>query len=707
MLNLTVFTLALPLAGFLILGLFGRHLPRALIAWIGCGTILLAFAAAAADFISMLAQPAGPVETHFLFGSGAATARISDITIFNWVASGSLRIDFGLLSDPLSAVMLLIVTGVGFLIHLYSIGYMADDPGYWRFFSFLNLFVFAMALLVAADNFLFLLAGWAGVGLASFLLIGFWYTRPSAVAAATKAFVVNVIGDFGLMLAIFLLFKTFGTLGYSAILYGNPASGHSCVAGPFCPALLAVHPSGATLTAIALLLFVAAAAKSAQLPLHVWLPDAMEGPTPVSALIHAATMVTAGVYLVARAAPLFIAAPGALPIVGGIAGFTALFAATIACVQTDIKRVLAYSTMSQLGYMFMAEGAGGYTSGIFHLTTHAYFKALLFMAAGGVIHALAGEQDMRQMGGLRAKLPITFWSFIFGGLALAAIFPFSGFWSKDGALSAVWQRALSDASAGAWGWYALYAAGIVTAVLTGFYIFRLIFVVFLGSYRGGANLTPQPPSRHRKGGPDLPSPHRGGAGGEVATSPSPHRGGGQGVGSVHEVGLAMSVPMVILAALALVGGFVGTPWNDAIGGLLAPVTGQPVGLPTGSFTFYLSLALGLAAALVGIGLAWVMYGRRQHVFTTVRNPLYQLVAHRYYVDEVYNWLLVQPVLALGRGTAALFESLALDGGGRGIGWVTARLSAGLRALQTGYVRNYALGILLGAVIILLYFVVRL
>src|SRR5690242_4990521 len=474
MLNLTPYILLLPLIGFVTLGLFGRALPRVVISLIGCGVVLVAFLLAVADFIAMLGL--------------APDARVADVAPWTWVTSGSLTISFGLLSDPLSAVMLLIVTGVGFLIHVYSIGYMEDDPGYWRFFAFLNFFIFAMALLVAADNFLILLAGWAGVGLASFLLIGFWYTRPSAVAAAKKAFVVNVIGDFGLMLAIFLIFRTFGTLAHSTVV--SSAQTHfvrcSFLAPQPCPpatnAGFVALSDPTTMLAIALLLFVAAAAKSAQLPLHVWLPDAMEGPTPVSALIHAATMVTAGVYLVARAAPLFTAAPSALPIVGGVAGATALFAATIACVQTDIKRVLAYSTMSQLGYMFMGEAAGGFSTGIFHLTTHAYFKALLFMSAGAVIHALAGEQDMRKMGGLRRKLPTTFWCFLAGGLALAAIFPFAGFWSKDTILGALLEHA---SVTGVGGWYALYILGILTAGLTGFYTFRLIFGVFLGQYRGG------------------------------------------------------------------------------------------------------------------------------------------------------------------------------------------------------------------------------
>jgi NADH-quinone oxidoreductase subunit L len=679
MLNLTPLILLLPLAGFVALGLFGRFLPRGLIALIGCGVVAGALVAAVADFVSMLAQP--------------AASRTSDLVFFNWVSSGSLRIDFGLLSDPLAAVMLLIVTGVGFLIHVYSIGYMSDDAGYWRFFSFLNLFVFAMALLVAADNFLFLLVGWAGVGLASFLLIGFWYARPSAVAAAKKAFVVNVIGDFGLMIAIFLIFRTYGTLSYGTVFSTQLSQVAPSIirngSGPNGPHPLFIVVDTATFLAIALLLFVAAAAKSAQLPLHVWLPDAMEGPTPVSALIHAATMVTAGVYLVARTHLIFAANPTSLAIVGAITGATALMAATIACVQTDIKRVLAYSTMSQLGYMFMGEAAGGFNTGIFHLTTHAYFKALLFMASGAVIHALAGEQDMRKMGGLRQRLPFTFWSFVAGGLALAAIFPFAGFWSKDAILGVILQRATSSGGAG---WLVLYLVGLVTALLTGFYTFRLIFGVFLGTYRGDV-IVPHGPET------GLPAPALAGLSRRSAASrdddPLEH---------VHEVGPAMLIPMGVLIVLSVIGGFYGTPFNNWIGDFLAPVTGSAPE-PTGGL-LWLGIVLSLAVALAGIALAWAFYGRRQASFAPSSDAFVRVVERRYYIDDAYDRAIVRPIVALGRWLRRDVEGVALDGGSRGLGGAVAGTSRGLRALQTGYVRNYALAIFLGAALIVLYYVIH-
>src|SRR2546429_4440776 len=457
MTNLTAGVLLFPLLGFVILGVTGSALPRravVTIAWSACG---LAFLFAAISFFSMLGTP--------------AAARTSDQVLYTWVVSGDFQVSFGLLFDPLSATMLMIVTGVGLLIHIYSAGYMEDDPGFWRFFSYMNFFIFAMVLLVSADNFLFLLVGWGLVGLASFLLIGFWYQRRTAVAAAQKALVINIIGDFGLMIAIFLIFKQYGVLNF----YNNAN-------GPGVFSALDPATTGNRLQlVIALCLFLACAAKSAQLPLYMWLPDAMEGPTPVSALIHAATMVTAGVYLVARAHPLFELAPTALTIVALIGGVTALFAATIALFQLDIKRVLAYSTISQLGYMFMGEGVHGYTAGMFHLVTHAFFKALLFLGAGAVIHALEGEQDMRKMGGLWGRMRITAWTFLIATLAISGIPPLAGFWSKDDILSTLLAQATKTGNPG---FYVLWGVGLLTAGLTAFYMFRLFFGIFSGRYRG-------------------------------------------------------------------------------------------------------------------------------------------------------------------------------------------------------------------------------
>ncbi len=641
--NLTLFILLAPLVGFVALGLFGRALPRAAISIIGCGTILVAFALAVADFVYLLGQPAQLREVDTSYGT--------------WIHAGSLNITFGLLNDPLSAIMLLVVTGVGFLIHVYSIGYMEGDPGYWRFFSYMNFFVFAMALLVAADNFLFLLIGWAGVGLASFLLIGYWYTRPTAVAAARKAFVVNVIGDFGMMIAIFLLFDAgAGDLSYSRVLGLNSSAG-------------AAQPLVITL-AIPLLLFVAAVAKSAQLPLHVWLPDAMEGPTPVSALIHAATMVTAGVYLVARTHTLFQAQPDSLVVVAIVGGATAFFAATIACAQTDIKRILAYSTMSQLAYMFMGEAAGGFSSGIFHLVTHAFFKALLFMCAGAVIHALGGEQDIRKMGGLRGRLGNVFWLFVVSGQALAAIFPFAGFWSKDAVLGAVLARA---SETGAPGWYVLYAVGLATAIMTGFYIFRLIFVTFFGTYRG------EPVSVGH---------------GARATAGDPLAG-------VHMPGAAMMWPMYTLGLLSIVGGVIDLPGSGWLNGFLA--TTAPTAPELSAGLFWLSLGAGLICALAGIALAWARYGAgsvpaaEAHAFVT-------FLRRRWYVDDLYEMVIVRPLLALSRLLRTGVEDGVLDAGARGTGDAFDGLSEGLRGFQTGYLRNYVLTLFLGAIIVLVYFI---
>ena len=656
MLNLTPYILLAPLVGFVALGLLGRALPRGVIALIGCGVILVAFGLALADLVSMLGL--------------APAQRMSDSTLWTWISAGTFHVQFGLLSDPLSAVMLLVVTGVGLLIHIYSIGYMEDDPGFWRFFAFLNFFVFAMALLVAADNFLFLLVGWAGVGLASFLLIGFWYTRPTAVAAARKAFVVNVIGDFGLMIAIFLLVGVYGALDYRTILgIGQPTT------------LAHAEPlaSSGTMLAIALMLFVAAAAKSAQLPLHVWLPDAMEGPTPVSALIHAATMVTAGVYLVARANTLFRMAPDSLVVIAVVAGASAFFAATVACAQNDIKRILAYSTISQLAYMFMGEAAGGFSAGIFHLVTHAFFKALLFMCAGAVIHALGGEQDIRKMGGLRGSLRGVYWLFVVGALALAAIFPFAGFWSKDAVLGAILQQAMTTGDAG---WYALYAVGLLTAGLTGFYIFRLIFVVFFGEYRGAP----------------LAAGHGGASRGGRATRV------GDALAGLHRPGLALMAPMYALGALSLLGGALDLPGSQWLNDFLTP--SAPSASELASLAFWASLVAGLLFALAGVAVAWGRYGRGQVPATDAAavGPLVSFLRRRWYIDDLYEGVIVKPTLALARTLRLGVEDETLEAGSRGVGEVVAEFSESLRGLQTGFLRNYALTLFLGAVVILVYFI---
>ncbi len=683
MTNLTIWVLLLPLLGFILLGLFGKALPRPAILSIAWGASGLAFLFALIGFLSMLQTTPD-------------AARMSDQVIYTWVNSGTvatgiisnnlpLNISFGLLLDPLSATMLLVITGVGFLIHIYSAGYMEGDSGFWRFFAYMNFFIFAMVLLVSADNFLFLLVGWALVGLASFLLIGFWFTRRSAVAAARKALVINIIGDFGLMIAIFMIFQHYGTLNYVTNVGGT---------GVFNLVTQNGVSVGIT-TAICLLLFVACAAKSAQLPLYMWLPDAMEGPTPVSALIHAATMVTAGVYLVARANPLFQVSPAALTTVALIGAATALFAATIALTQLDIKRVLAYSTISQLGYMFMAEGAQNYTGGIFHLTTHAYFKALLFLGAGSVIHALGGEQDMRQMGGLRQRLKITYWTFLIAALAISGIIPFAGFWSKDDIIGSLLVHATDGGGAL---FYVLWGVALLTAGLTAFYMFRLVFAVFFGSYRG---LGPLAHGHDESEDVDEEEHH-------VA------RGG---IYAIYESPAIMTVPLVILALLSVIGGLVGSyalfgksTWH-LFASFLSPIftnanwTNVAVHETTLSIGMeWLSTGVSLALAILGILVAWLRY-RRGFAYKESKNPVYQLVLHKYYIDELCTAVIITPLLWLGRTATSLLEGGLLDGGSRGIGWVTRGASGGLRRLQTGYMRNYALAILFGVVLLVIYYAV--
>ncbi|GAC1349644.1 MAG: NADH-quinone oxidoreductase subunit L [Ktedonobacteraceae bacterium] len=678
MTNLSAWVLLMPLLGFIILGLTGKAMSRRIILTVAWGACGLAFLFATISFFSMLGTP--------------AAARTSDQVLYSWVTSGDFQLSFGLFLDPLSATMLMVVTGVGLLIHIYSAGYMEDDPGFWRYFSFLNFFIFAMVLLVSADNFLFLLVGWGLVGLASFLLIGFWYQRRSAVAAAQKALVINVIGDFGLMIAIFLIFKQYGVLNYM-----HNASSLTGVFESLDPAT-AGH---GIQTLIALCLFLACAAKSAQLPLYMWLPDAMEGPTPVSALIHAATMVTAGVYLVARAHPLFELSPTALEVVAVIGGITALFAATIALFQLDIKRVLAYSTISQLGYMFMAEGAHNYSSGMFHLTTHAYFKALLFLAAGVVIHILDGEQDMRKMGGLRSKLPITFWTFVIAALAISGIPPLSGFWSKDEILSSLLAQATGG---GGRVFYLLWGIGIVTAGLTAFYMFRLVFGIFAGTYRG----TGQAAHPQDEDDENVVTPLVGVRGGVQS-----HHGGRLSIQEGPHIRV-MTVPLIILAVLSGIGGLVGSfglfgvskwhPFSNFLAPVFSDVNVQRLHEASLSIQ-WISTGLSVVVGLLGILLAWRLYGRG-FSYQENKNPLYQLVLHKYYVDELLDALIVQPILWFGRTANRLLEGDVLDGGSRGVAWLLRGTSAGLRRLQTGYMRNYALAILLGVVLIILYYAVR-
>ncbi|MBI3329590.1 MAG: NADH-quinone oxidoreductase subunit L [Nitrospinae bacterium] len=630
-----------PLLGSLLNGLLPRSLSEKSVGYLACGAVGLSFLCSLIAFFSLFALP--------------PPQRSVEVIVYRWITSGDLQASMGFLLDPLSAVMILVVTGVGFLIHVYSIGYMHGDAGFQRYFAYLNLFVFSMLALVLANNFLLMFLGWEGVGLCSYLLIGFWFTRKAAADAGKKAFIVNRVGDCGFALGVFLIFVTFGSLQFSDV---------------FSQAAQRLEVGGSVATAIALLLFLGATGKSAQIPLYVWLPDAMEGPTPVSALIHAATMVTAGVYLVARCAVLFLLAPGALLIVAIVGGLTAIFAASIALVQTDIKRVLAYSTISQLGYMFLACGVGAFGAGIFHLATHAFFKALLFLGAGSIMHALRGEQDIRRMGGLKDHLPITYGTFLVASLAIAGVFPFAGFFSKDEILWA----ALTNPQ----GHFLLWLIGALAAVMTSFYVFRLVFIVFHGE------------------------PHA------DAFGPRP-----------HEAPPSMRGPLLILAGLAAVSGSMGLPlterWNF-IQRYLDPVFTRypfPAGLvehPAHNPSLELfMLLISLALAILGILLAMYMYlldtrmperlsGRFQRSFN--------VLLHKYYVDEAYDRLLVEPVKAGSRWLWARIDVVFLDGTVNRAGAFVRWDSTWLSRVQSGFVRNYALSIFLGVVVVLGYLLVR-
>ena len=625
-----------PLAGVLISALLGRWLGRRLVAALACAAVIASFVAAAIALVEMLGLPAAD--------------RSRTVPLISWIGSGTFRVELNLLLDPLSILMALVVSGVSALIHIYSAAYMKGELYYNRYFTWLNLFVLMMLVLVLSDNFVVLYLGWEGVGLCSYLLIGYWFERETAADAAKKAFLVNRVGDFGLALGIMLIFATFGSVAFADVL-------------PAAPAALAALPAMAT--AIALLLFLGAAGKSAQIPLHVWLPDAMEGPTPVSALIHAATMVTAGVYLVARCHTLFEASGTALTWVVWIGVLTAFFAATVALVQKDLKRVLAYSTVSQLGYMFLGLGAGAYGAAIFHLMTHAFFKALLFLGAGSVMHALSGELDIFKMGGLRKKLPWTFGTFLVGVLALTGVPLFSGFFSKEAILGGAFEH----------GAVFPWVLGLVTAGLTAAYGFRLLFVVFFGKSRMDKKVERQ----------------------------------------VHESPAVMIVPMVGLAALAALGGYLGLPrvlgLGSAVGEFLAPVlpAAEVPGAEVSVGTEWLLIVLSIVAVAIGFGVAYWLYVRRWGRAEAMARGtpwLYDLLYEGYYLDRAYTEAIVNPLRSLGEWLAGPLEERGIDGAVNGLAWLLGLAGQGLRHLQGGLVRGYALAMVLGAVVIAAYFLIR-
>jgi NADH-quinone oxidoreductase subunit L len=618
----------LPFLGFLINGLLNRKLSGTVAGAISSLAVLGSFAISVFLFLNFQYQ--------------------YTVTLFDWITVGSMQIPFSYQIDQLSLIMLLLVTGVGFLIHVYSIGYMHHDENVGKFFSFLNLFVFSMLVLVLGANFVILFIGWEGVGLCSYLLIGFWNKNTAYNNAAKKAFIINRVGDLGFLLGIFLIYLTFDSVQYAEVF--QKASTMQIGTG--------------VVTAITLLLFVGATGKSAQLPLYTWLPDAMAGPTPVSALIHAATMVTAGIYMILRANVLFTLAPDTLEVIAIIGAATALFAATIGLAQNDIKKVLAYSTVSQLGYMFLALGVMGYSTSLFHVLTHAFFKALMFLGAGSVIHAMSNEQDMRRMGGLRKSLPITFITFLVGCLAIAGIPPFSGFFSKDEILLHAFEHSK-----------VLYAVGLFTAFLTAFYMFRLLFLTFFGEFRG--------------------------------TEEQKHH--------LHESPASMTLPLVVLAILAAVGGFMNAPFflgeeNAYLANYLAPLFTYSKQLNPAAFgvhadhaTELMLIGLSVGAGVLGIILAYVQYvsrGVRPVEDGESRGFLENLIYHKYYIDELYNALIVRPVMWLSRGLFRYVENGIIDPIVNGFGRLTMGGGQLLRYVQTGSVETYLILMVVGIVLVM-------
>jgi len=640
----------LPFVGFLINGILGRKMPRAFVT-----AIALIFTAIPAAIVAWL----------WAVMTAANAPEAIHAVSQPWIAISGFQVNFAFTVDHLTLIMLGVVTGVGFLIHLYSAGYMAHEDGYWRFFAYLNLFMFFMLTLVLSSSFLLLFVGWEGVGLASYLLIGFYFKKDSASDAGKKAFIVNRIGDFGFLLAMFLIVAHFGNLNFTDVFSS-----------------ISQRPEwhGGFLTAIALLLVVGATGKSAQIPLYIWLPDAMEGPTPVSALIHAATMVTAGIYMVARCHTLFDRSTTALAVVAIIGAATAILAASIGMVQHDIKRVLAYSTVSQLGYMFLACGVGAYAAGIFHLLTHAFFKALLFLAAGSVIHALSGEQDMRNMGGLRKRIPVTFWTMTSGVFAIAGIWPFAGFFSKDEILYQTFISANPIAKL-------LWLVGLVTAGMTSFYMFRLWFKTFFGEQR----FDEHPEQAHEH------AAHAGEDEHDEGHAAHPH--------GVHESPWIMLFPLVVLGILSLVGGWEHTAFGNFLDPVFGTANAATEAATAASHGLELTLAaVSLVVVAIGFLFAWFFYYKKPGTAAALAlkaKPLYSLLDHKYWVDEIYGALIVTPLLMFSRLIlAGLVDTGLVNGSGALAGATTRGLSTITRRVQSGNIRSYAGWLALGAAAVL-------
>jgi NADH-quinone oxidoreductase subunit L len=670
---------ALPLAGFLILLVAGRRLGEPGAGWLATLMCAGSFAASVVVYVGLLGKEEG--------------ARQFTQTLFEWVPVGRLQVDVGFLADPLSITMALFVTGVSTLIHLYSIGYMHGDGDFPNFFVYMNLFVFSMLMLVLGSNLLVTFLGWEGVGACSYWLISFWFTSEANASAGKKAFITNRVGDWGFLLAMFLAFAAVGTLNYEELFAGAQT----------------IAP--VTVTAIGLLLFLGAVGKSAQIPLYIWLPDAMAGPTPVSALIHAATMVTAGVYLMTRVNPILAAGYGWVPdVIAWIGVVTAFVAATIAIAQNDIKKVLAYSTVSQLGYMFLAVGVGAYVAAIFHMIAHAFFKALLFLGAGSVIHGMHDEQDMRRMGGLRKYMPLTAATFIVGWLAIAGVPPFAGFWSKDDILLFAWGSGGADGRV-------LWAIGLVTALLTGYYMSRQVFMVFFGEPRWAeATAEAQPaavaagaaaareqeitPGEADDAGEAAGAGHPGTAAAAHGGAPDEHAGL-----EPHESPWPMTLPLVALAVLTIAGGVINLPFNDDVNFLehfLEPVLGPneaTIDVMTG--TKVALAVIAVAAGLVGIVAASVVYLRRR-----VRAVEPEFLAHAWYYDEAITAFMGGPGRASFEGIA-WFDVHIIDGAVNGVAALVRAIGGRLRSVQSGFVRSYALGVTVGVVVVLGYFLTRL